>query len=100
MKRCTFHVLSFGLAQCAQDNTGYDLKQLLVGSEGTLGVITAAALQCPPRPASVHVAYLAVPSFASVQQARPPAPGCSRNACQPFSMLCACPCAAGLWQSV
>ena len=57
----------------AQDNTGYDLKQLLVGSEGTLGVITAAAIQCPPRPASVHVAYLAVPSFANVQQARLPA---------------------------
>ena len=73
---------------CAQDNTGYDLKQLLVGSEGTLGIITAAAIQCPPRPASVHVAYLAVPSFASVQQARRPlAPGCSRNACQTSSML-------------
>lgn len=48
-----------------------------MGSEGTLGIITAAAIQCPPRPASVHVAYLAVPSFASVQQARLPAPGCS-----------------------
>ncbi|KAK9827995.1 hypothetical protein WJX81_006665 [Elliptochloris bilobata] len=56
------------LTTLRKDNTGYDLKQLLVGSEGTLGVITAAAIQCPPRPAAVHVAYLAVPSFATVQQ--------------------------------
>ena len=54
----------------AQDNTGYNLKQLLVGSEGTLGIITAAAIHCPPRPAAVHVAYLAVADFATVQRAR------------------------------
>lgn len=57
-------------ARARQDNTGYDLKQLLIGSEGTLGIITAAAIQCPPRPAAVHVTYLAVASFATVQQAR------------------------------
>ena len=53
------------LSVLRKDNTGYDIKQLLIGSEGTLGVITAVALLCPPRPAAVHVAYLACPSFAA-----------------------------------
>lgn len=43
----------------------YDLKQLFIGSEGTLGVITAVSVLCPPRPTSVNVAYLACPSFRS-----------------------------------
>lgn len=43
------------------------MKQLFIGSEGTLGVITAVALQCAPRPASVHVAMLACSSFHAVQ---------------------------------
>jgi D-2-hydroxyglutarate dehydrogenase len=47
----------------------YDLKQLFIGSEGTLGVITGVALACPPRPAAVHVAYLAAPSFAAALRA-------------------------------
>lgn len=45
----------------------YDLKQLFIGSEGTLGIITAVALQCAPRPSSVHVAMLACRSFEAVQ---------------------------------
>jgi len=36
-----------------KDNTGYDLKQLLIGSEGTLGVITKVAIHCPLKPKSV-----------------------------------------------
>ena len=46
-----------------KDNTGYDVKQLFIGSEGTLGVITGVALACPPAPVAVNVAYLATPSF-------------------------------------
>ena len=41
-----------GLKRLRKDNTGYDLKQLLIGAEGTLGVVTAAALKLYPRPVS------------------------------------------------
>lgn len=51
-----------GLKRLRKDNTGYDLRHLLIGAEGTLGVITAAALTLAPRPAEVATAVLAVPS--------------------------------------
>lgn len=41
-----------------KDNTGFHLKHLFIGSEGTLGIVTKVALQCPPRPKSVNVAFL------------------------------------------
>lgn len=50
-----------GLKRLRKDNTGYDLRHLLIGSEGTLGIITAASLRLVARPASVVVALLAVP---------------------------------------
>jgi D-2-hydroxyglutarate dehydrogenase len=56
------------LTTLRKDNTGYDLKQLFIGSEGTLGLITAVAIHCPPRPLAVNVSYLAVPSFEAAQQ--------------------------------
>ena len=46
----------------------YDLKQLFIGAEGTLGVVTGVAVQCPPRSSSRQVAVLAVPSFRHAQQ--------------------------------
>jgi FAD/FMN-containing dehydrogenase len=49
-----------GLRQLRKDNTGYDLKQLLIGSEGTLGVITAAALKLFPKPVARATAVLAL----------------------------------------
>jgi len=61
-------VLNCG-APLRKDNTGYALKQLFIGSEGTLGVITAVSLQCPPRPTSRNVAIAVVPSYEAVQQA-------------------------------
>lgn len=50
-----------GLTRLRKDNTGYDLRNLLVGSEGTLGVITAAALKLSPIPAGQGVALAVVP---------------------------------------
>jgi FAD/FMN-containing dehydrogenase len=51
-----------GLSGLRKDNTGYDLRHLLIGSEGTLAIITAAALRLFPVPASVGTAFLVVPS--------------------------------------
>ncbi|KAI8109400.1 hypothetical protein M9434_000684 [Picochlorum sp. BPE23] len=51
-----------------KDNTGYDLKQLFIGSEGTLGVITKVALMCPQEPKSIHLCYLACPTFSLVTE--------------------------------
>jgi len=49
-----------GLKRLRKDNTGYDLRNLLIGSEGTLGVITAAALRLAPRPAGEGTALMSV----------------------------------------
>ena len=46
-----------------KNNTGYDLKQLFVGSEGTLGIVTRAILRLRQAPRSQNVAFVAVPDF-------------------------------------
>ena len=51
-----------------KDNVGFDLKQLFIGSEGTLGVVTRVAILTAPKPAAVNVAVLAVSSFDGVRQ--------------------------------
>lgn len=48
-----------------KDNTGYDLKQLFIGAEGTLGLVTAAAFHLFPKPAARFTAFLAVPDVTS-----------------------------------
>ena len=53
------------LNKLKKDNTGYDLKNLFIGAEGTLGIITAAVLRLIPRPRSVETAWLGVPSPAA-----------------------------------
>jgi FAD/FMN-containing dehydrogenase len=50
------------LNKLKKDNTGYDLKNLFVGAEGTLGVITAAVLRLVPRPRAIETAFVGLPS--------------------------------------
>lgn len=51
-----------GLKALRKDNAGYDLKQLFIGSEGTLGIVTAAVLRLFPKPRSWGVAFVGLPS--------------------------------------
>ena len=52
-----------GLKGLKKDNSGYDLKDLFIGSEGTLGIITAAVLKLFPRPAEKATAFVALPDL-------------------------------------
>lgn len=52
-----------GLKGLRKDNTGYDLRDLFIGSEGTLGIITAATMKLFPQPAAQLTAWAAVPSM-------------------------------------
>ncbi len=49
-----------GLTGLRKDNTGYDLKQLFIGAEGTLGVITVACLKLFPKPVDLQTAFVAI----------------------------------------
>ena len=51
-----------GLTGLRKDNTGYDLRHLMIGSEGTLGIITAATMKLYPLPAAKLTAWAGVPS--------------------------------------
>lgn len=57
------------LSTLRKNNTGYDLKQLFIGAEGTIGIITGVAIQCPPRPKATNVAYFGLESYEQVQRA-------------------------------
>ncbi|PNF27569.1 D-2-hydroxyglutarate dehydrogenase, mitochondrial [Cryptotermes secundus] len=54
------------LSSLKKDNTGYHLKHLFIGSEGTLGIVTKVAIQCPPSPKAVNVAFLGLDTFDDV----------------------------------
>ena len=54
-----------GLRGLRKDNTGYDLKHLFIGAEGTLGIVTAAVLKLHPRPRAIATALVAVPDPAA-----------------------------------
>ena len=51
-----------GLRGLRKDNSGYDLKQIFIGAEGTLGIVTAATLKLFPRPSEMTVAFAGIPS--------------------------------------
>ncbi|KAL7935963.1 hypothetical protein V8C35DRAFT_321013 [Trichoderma chlorosporum] len=57
------------LCALRKNNTGYDLKQLFIGGEGTIGIITKLVIQCPQRSAAVNVAYFGLESFEKAQLA-------------------------------
>ncbi len=57
-----------GLTGLRKDNTGYDLRHLMIGSEGTLGIITAATMKLYPLPAAQLTAWAAVPSMEAAVQ--------------------------------
>lgn len=54
------------LSTLRKDNTGYDVKQLFIGGEGTLGVVTKVSMAVPQRPTSVQLAFVAVNNYDSV----------------------------------
>lgn len=57
------------LSLLRKNNTGYDLKQLFIGAEGTLGIITKLSIQCPQRPAAQNVAFFGLSSYEDCQRA-------------------------------
>lgn len=57
------------LGKLRKNNTGYDLKQLFIGGEGTIGIITAVSILCPQRSPAVNVAYFGLSSYEKVQEA-------------------------------
>ena len=57
------------LSKLRKNNTGYDIKHLFVGGEGTIGIITAISILCPRRSTATNVAYFGLESFEKVQEA-------------------------------
>ncbi|KAJ1967797.1 D-lactate ferricytochrome c oxidoreductase [Dispira parvispora] len=56
------------LSTLRKDSTGYDLKQLFIGAEGTLGIVTGVSITTPPRPVAQTVAVLGVETYEDVQR--------------------------------
>lgn len=57
------------LSKLRKNNTGYDIKQLFIGGEGTIGIITGISILCPQRSKAVNVAFFGVESYEKVQTA-------------------------------
>lgn len=57
------------LSRLRKNNTGYDIKQLFIGGEGTIGIITGVSIICPQRSKAVNVAFFGLESFEKVQEA-------------------------------
>ena len=70
-----------------KDNTGYDLKQLFIGAEGTLGIVTKIALVAPPKPVASGVLFAGVSSFKKAVAAMETAKRVLGNALSAFEFL-------------
>ncbi|KAH8654076.1 hypothetical protein BGZ60DRAFT_386878 [Tricladium varicosporioides] len=57
------------LSKLRKNNTGYDLKQLFIGAEGTIGIVTGISILCPQRSKAINVAFFGLESFEKVQLA-------------------------------
>ena len=57
------------LSRLRKNNTGYDLKQLFIGGEGTIGIITGVSIVCPQRSEAGNVAFFGLESYEKVQEA-------------------------------
>jgi len=57
------------LSKLRKNNTGYDIKQLFIGGEGTIGIITGVSILCPQRSKAMNVAFFGLQSFDKVQRA-------------------------------
>jgi FAD/FMN-containing dehydrogenase len=76
-----------GLRTLRKDNTGYDLKNLFIGAEGTLGIITAAALKLFPKPRGVGTALIGVSSPEAALQLLHRARGIAGHALTSFELM-------------
>ena len=76
-----------GLRGLRKDNAGYDLKQLFMGAEGTLGVITGAVLRLFPQPRSVVTLFAAVPKLAHVMELLGEAQAATGEAVRGFELI-------------
>jgi FAD/FMN-containing dehydrogenase len=57
------------LSRLRKNNTGYDIKQLFIGGEGTIGIITGVSILCPQRSKAINVAFFGLESYEKVQTA-------------------------------
>ncbi|RIY03371.1 FAD-binding oxidoreductase [Aureimonas flava] len=79
--------LFHGLRRLKKDNRGYDLRQLLIGSEGTLGVITGAVLRLFPKPRGREVAYAGLSTPEAMLQLLARAQGAAGNQLTAFEIM-------------
>ncbi|WP_439393949.1 FAD-binding oxidoreductase [Bradyrhizobium sp. PMVTL-01] len=75
------------LSKLKKDNTGYNLHNLFIGAEGTLGIITAATLKLFPKPRAVETAYVGLKSPAAALKLLTIAQGEAANALTSFELL-------------
>jgi FAD/FMN-containing dehydrogenase len=80
-----------GLKRLRKDNTGYDLKQLFIGAEGTLGVITAAVCKLFPSPRDVQTAFVALRDLDAAIQLLADARAASGDRVTSFELICRTP---------
>ena len=75
------------LSKLRKNNTGYDIKQLFIGGEGTIGIITGVSIQCPQRSPAINVAYFGLESFEKVQTAFREAKGQLQEILSAFELM-------------